>query len=251
MHFGYREEKKYKELARRLQEDASYRLKGSDGVCFIKNDEIIKIYNSAQNQLNFCDLSKYQSDRIAFPKYYLRNKEWIYGEVMQYFQYSTISDGLDLRSDINRLIENYYVIMHEIERFPDLYMSDLDYSKNILYSEKDGFYLIDTTIWNDEEWHHIEKRNMHMLNKAIKAVLFDAIGIDVEKEKYDLSTQYSKIRQDAIGAIYLSVLEDSLGNDFDFLMFINSLTEIVHKYFYEDIKTVDDVKKFAKKIKIY
>ena len=120
-------------IANYLKDDIKDDLIGSEGKCFIEGRKIIKIYFSPKDKSQLVDLSKYKSERISFPKYYLEKDNLRYGEVLPYFKGRTLDMGLNDRANINSFKFNYYEMIDEISEFPNIWMNEIDYYKNIIY----------------------------------------------------------------------------------------------------------------------
>ena len=122
---------------------------GSQGFCIVQNGFLQKIYFEPRNSRCMTDLSIYKSDLIAFPLYYLYDKSNHYniiGEMQKYYPKKSIYWSIDESVYIKTLLKNYYDMVKEICKYPEIVMHDL-FTANILYDDISGFNLIDTTDW--------------------------------------------------------------------------------------------------------
>ena len=137
---------KYKKQIKIKQQNYDDSLSGCTGYCFIEGNKIIKIYNRSYALSEVDNMSSYSSSRISFPIEYIKRMNRYYGEIMPYYNVSNILDSFKIKCDIDKLISNYFIIVNEMRKFPEIMMNDLSYP-NILYDEEKGFYLIDITNW--------------------------------------------------------------------------------------------------------
>ena len=61
-------------------------LTGKDGRCYVVGNDIIKIYKCPKMKYEVEDLSNYMSSLISFPKYYIKVRDEIVGELMPFFE---------------------------------------------------------------------------------------------------------------------------------------------------------------------
>lgn len=243
----------YQQKMKEIEEyDLDYDLRGRTGVCFQRGKEIIKLYYRPIIEEIKCDMSKYHSSNIGFPKYYIKKESKYYAEIMDYYPYKMIFYAFDEKNNkIDLLIKNYKLIYEEICKFPNIYMKDLDFFGNILYDEQKGFHLIDTTDWIDEEWSCTETINARMINKA----LFNAIklylygDIDDMEFSHDISSLYNGIRTTNRGKELLEVLQGTLNNTYDFIAFLNAYKEVIKESYNNSIETTEEMKKYIKIMK--
>lgn len=81
----------YQQKMKELEEyDLDYDLRGRTGVCFQRGKEIIKLYYRPIIEKIKCDMSKYHSSNIGFPKYYIKKESKYYAEIMDYYPYKMI-----------------------------------------------------------------------------------------------------------------------------------------------------------------
>ena len=242
---------KYQNEIERKTNECDFSLRGNDGFCFIEGDLIVKVYNSPIIEQKMCDFSKYQSERIAFPFYYIKKGKRYYGEVMPYYPYQPIERSINENTDVNSLLVNYYQMVEELKKYPNIHMQDVDGYQNILYDEQKGIFFIDTLSWEDLEWTGQDKYNTKKLDKA----LFYVINNMVNSEDNDLvllkelKEKYKMIRDTNLGKEFLAILESNLRYNYRFLDYLNCYREIIKKEFDYEVKTLEDVKKYTKIMK--
>ena len=161
-----------KEILKRKQND-DYSLSGKMGHCFIKGDKVVKIYDYSRNSTEFCDLTKFKSDCISFPIDYIYEKGKIIGEILPYYHAYTADVTLNVRSNAISFMKYYDEIEKEIEKFPNIKMIDL-WIRNILYSSRKGFYLIDTSDWIIKEENY-SAYNIRLFDNSLFYLLKDLI----------------------------------------------------------------------------
>lgn len=240
---------KYQERIDVLKKYDDYSMAGSEGFCFIEGKKIIKIYDEPKDACNVEDFTIYKSPRLAFPIFYVYKNEKVYGEVMPYFNAKTLDLAINSRSKIEDLIDNYRDIIFEINLFPDIYMEDMSFVKNILYSPGKGFYLIDTTSWKKD--YNSDSKNIRLLNSAIlyvfNSIIFDAsMSINV---LIDLREGYWSLKSNTVGRNLLQLLKSNLNGDYQLIELLSSYKEVIKSYYNYDIKTLGDIKKYTKIIK--
>ncbi len=233
-------------------ENENYELRGCTGYCFIEDKEIIKIYLNPIIDENICDMSNNKSDRIAFPKFYVKKRNMYYAEVMDYILCPKFFYALAGNSTfLEKLFDNYQVMVNEIKRFPNIYMSDLDFHGNVLYQDKNGFYLIDTTKWRYDDYPHMERENIKMFNKA----LFDALklylygDIDDRVFQYEIQEMYQGIKTLNEGKELLEIMGSSLKGEYDIISFLKAYVNVVRIYCNGHIETTENMQKYVKILK--
>jgi len=249
MQWGMVDLERYKEEIERRKKYCQYELSGDDGTCFIIDNEILKIYWSKASKISRCDMSKYESNRIAFPKYYIQDNMYYYGEVMPYFPYEELENSVDLNTKLNKFMGHYYIIQSEIAKYPNIHMTDIGFIGNILYSSLNGFYLIDTTFWEDEEWSYTTRGNIRRFDGALFNVICSLIGINISSDIHNIKDDYQTIIGSNDGKELLEIIGANLKLNYDFKAFIISLQNVIRKYFNKSLETVGDIKKYNKKLK--
>ena len=240
---------RYNRIIEIKRENDDYTLRGAQGFCFIEKDKIVKIYNDLNE--NKDRLNDYSSERISFPYYYIEKNDDVYGEVMPYFEAKDVGMSLTNDSLVSNLINHYKQIRKEVIKYSNISMLDLSYP-NILYDEEKGFYLIDTTSWfkwNDEKRNRLF--NLKNLDKGISVILYSLIfEHETRKELRDIVDYYKQIKNFPMGRELLKLMEMNLeGYETRFLELMEAYREIVKIYYNDEVKTLEDVKKYTKIMK--
>lgn len=233
-----------------LKADAS----GKSAYCFIKRDKIIKIYSPKDGEnyvpKTVCDFSKYEADTIVFPIEYIYENGIVVGEILKYINSQSIVSSFDDLVDINKIINGFELMIQDIQLYNNIFMKDLC-SANILYSNEQGFHIIDTT-----EWYFTDdatKNNLHMLNSSIIKVILDYLKIDFKFSKY-----YSYIDQNYYDNLKKfgndgKRLQDNinllLNNKYRFLDFMFCYLSLYQKYYGSNMKTLKDMDEMTKVLK--
>ena len=237
--------KYYKEISER-KKIFDYSLGGKTGFCFIEGKYIIKIYDKLKKKEDYVDLSMHKSFYISFPITYLFDKGYVIGEIMPYYNVDTIDNALNLRSNIDSFRESYYNIIKEINKFPNIIMYDL-WAKNILYSSKKGFYLIDVTDWKYSSDNEINT-NIINLDRAL-GFLINQLIFDDGKLFIDINNYYKILRKDKIGKELLEIILSFIKKNYIILELIDAYKEFIRINYNYDIKTLSDMKKYTKMMK--
>ena len=251
--WGLEDIKNYRKILAQMVKNDDYTLRGENGACFIKDDLVIKVYEYPIIKEKKCDLSEYTSNNIAFPKYYIKSRRKYYGEVMPYFPYKQFYWALDDNISISRLLMHYFEMVEEIKKFSNIHMDDLEFHGNILYDKEKGFYLIDTTKWQDEEWSCTEKFNIKRFNcallEALKAYLYEEDYFDDNDFYVSLMKMYHNILNTKYGYEFKKIMEEYLLCQCDFSSFIIDYAKLIKNCYQQDVETVQDVKNHVKELK--
>ena len=244
---------KYQDAIRLLSDNSSYKYCGYQGYCFIEGRRVIKIYNNPIDIGNITDLSKYYSNRIAFPKAYIENDGKVYGEIMPYCNGKTLSEAFSTKSSTELLKEHYEEMLKEIEFFSNLVMLDMDFSENILYSQQKGFYLIDTTSWMEKNGDENKDNfsNQDLFTSVLLIYLYQVI-FDTSSTTHiyqEIKNRYQGLKTNNIGKEFLSVLKANLYCDFHLLELMIAWEEIIKNYYNYQVSSLGDVKKYTKIMK--
>ncbi len=174
--------------------NCDYSLRGKTGFCFIKGNIVIKLYEYPKDIKNFCDLSMFKSDLISFPLDYIYENGKIIGEILPFYKGKTLDNALNIRSNIDSIVNHFNNIIEELDRFNNLAMYDM-WTRNILYSSKNGMFLIDTTDWKIKDDCFFD--NLELLENSmasvIKKILYD------DKMEFDTLKDYSFLRKNESG----------------------------------------------------
>lgn len=236
---------KYKKQIKIKQQNYDNSLSGCTGYCFIEGNKIIKIYNRSYALSEVDNMSSYSSSRISFPIEYIKRMNRYYGEIMPYYNVSNILESFKIKCDIDKLISNYFIIVNEMRKFPEIMMNDLSYP-NILYDEEKGFYLIDITNWKikkELKSFDLSKINIGELNDSIISCFSELVSGEwcedmwflkvLDEKKENLYLNYKSIRY------------------YDFIKIMDLYREKILKRYNIDIKNIEDIKKSVKILKKY
>ena len=227
---------------------------GKSSYCFIRGDKVIKIY-AKKNGDNFipsqiCDLSKFKADTIVFPLEYIYEKEKIVGEISQYIKSNAISESFNENANINSIIEGYDLVVNDMYLYNNINMNDLC-SVNILYSNKDGFHLIDTTEWNFD--NDALRHNLYYFNMSLIDEIIDYIEMPIHCSKYynkvsdiflENIDKYGRQGNELKACIYML-----MSNKYNFIKFLLSYINIYRIHYGSDAKTLEDIKELTKVLK--
>lgn len=222
---------------------------GSQGFCLIKDDKVYKVYYDKRPL--FVDLTNYKSSNIAFPIYYLgdknnRDDSFVIGEIMPYFSKVNIEEAISKKTDLNCLKENIYRIIKEINNFKELKMNDLCYL-NLLYDDS-GFSIIDTTSWycNGEDNSIF---NVRKLESSLAAII--AFGLLDLYKGPTLDEQFCRnlLKYGDVGKQLKEVVLALANNDWHILMMIELYQELALRNGLEPLKTIGDIEICTKRIK--
>lgn len=224
-------------------------INGSQGFCYIKGDKIYKIYYDYLEKEY--DFSIFKSPNISFPINYLYDKNnkglnKIVGEIMPYFDKKDISKSISsdtLLSDIRR---HSLDIIKEINNFSNIQMNDLCWL-NLLYNE-DGFSIIDTTSWIITE-EDVSKYNIRKFYGCLAwKIVFEMLDIHqnilIDKDFRDNLLKFGDIGKDL-----MRVMLATVNGDYQVLPMIDLYQEIALKDDFSEIKTIDDMENYTKKLK--
>lgn len=232
-------------------QDDNYLLSGSRGFCCVKDGYIYKFYNDPKEERDFVDLSGYQSSKIAFPIIYFYDQNdpsKIVGEKMIFYDKKSIGFAINGRTDINLLIKHYLDILWELERFPEIRMEDL-VSPNILYDKKTGFTIIDTSDWRIDKNNNYFDYNKHLIEYEITDILLgDYLGI-FKLTVDDIKFCRNLLQYGVQGKMLLRILELVLDDEDHLIEIIQLYKKIFDNAGKKSIKTIDDMKKYTKRLK--
>lgn len=216
---------------------------GCQGRCYILNDEeILKLYYRSR-PLN-SDLTKFKSDCITFPYRYIPDGDKIAGEVMPYIKKNDANKEINLLSNINNLLKQYYEIVSELTKFGNIDMIDLC-CVNILYSKQNGFSLIDTTSWELIN-KNVLLTNLRRFSRALKWIIFDLIEIEKVIKNNNILLKHGNEEHE----LYKEINSNYYGEGYiDDLLLAYSCA--YKKYMGKDIVNILDIKKYNKKLNMY
>ena len=238
--------KRYRKEIEIRKKNGDYALGGKTGFCFIEGNYIVKIYNYPVKENNYLDFSSYTSNRISFPIRYIFSNGYVIGEIMPYYKVDTIDNTLNLRTNINFLYESYTKIIEEIKKFPNIAMYDL-WQKNVLFSSRKGFYLIDVTDWKCTKNNHVDS-NISYLDRTIGFMLNELVFNDGNLLR-DIDDSYRILHGNNIGREILSIYRSYIKREYRVLEFLDAYEKFIKINYNYDIKTLSDMKKYTKIMK--
>ena len=231
--------------------------RGKSAYCFIRDNKLIKVYANKQDvgfmsldRDSICDLSKYEADTIVFPDYYLYEDGKKAGEVMDYINDLSIDVAFDDRIELIPLVENYELVIRDILTFSNLKMCDLC-DVNILYSQENGFHLIDTTEWelSDEK----ARWNIKRFNTYVIKTLLEYIDVPINYCRdycfIDKKFQKKLFKFGKPGERLYQTLDHNLNEKYSIYDLIYAYMTLYHKYYGEELKTLEETKELTKVLK--
>ena len=209
---------------------------GREGICYKMIDPslVLKIYKEEQRPENLI-IREQESPYIAFPKdIFVDSNGKILASTMPFMAGEKLENGFLEELEISKLKEAYNVILLELQKFSDIYMSDLCLD-NIFYSElTNRFYLIDTTLW--KQWDDSIGLNIARMNQNLSHALYKNIAW---LEDYDFWKDNEKFRYD---------FRESKNEGFvSFLELLEESIEQISNYFDKEIITIGDLSPKMKK----
>ena len=233
---------------------------GKSAFCFIKRDKIIKIYARKEdkgffiplNPSKICDFSKYSADTIVFPDEYIYENGKKAGEILNYINSKTLYDGAFTDQDkIDLIIKSYEKVTHDLELFDNISMIDLNFV-NILYSNINGFHIIDTTDWLYAD--NSFQTNLYNFNESLvrSIIKYNELTVDlivgflneIDDVFYHNLARYGNAGKDLQKNFDLIKI-----NKYNFLNLIFSYCELYRQYYGINMKTLKDMKEITKVLK--
>lgn len=228
--------------------------KGKSSYCFIDGDKVIKIYTVKFGE-NFipkkvCDFSKLSADTIVFPEEYIYENGKIVGEISKYIKSKPISESFNEEAHLDAIIKGYDLVINDLYLYDNINMIDLC-SVNILFSNKNGFHLIDTTEWQFQD--NALRHNIYYFNMGLVDELIEYSEIPIVYGKYyskmddifcDNVEKYGKYGDALKESIY-----ELMSNKYNFIKFLIAYMNTYRIHYGEDAKTLEDIKEFTKVLK--
>lgn len=214
------------------EKNRDYSLSGKTGYCFIRGNRIIKLYEFPKKYDVNYDMTKFKSERISFPLDYLYEEGRIIGEILPYYKALNIENIINLRSNIIQLASFFEEMCNEVKKFPNIAMYDI-WLGNILYSNKKGMFLIDTTDWKISE-KNCNEYNLKLLEESMIKLLKDLV---IQSENFQKGS-------------LLRYLFEYINNGNSLVDLLKEYREKVKNEYNCEIKSVSDVKKYMKIMKI-
>ena len=227
---------------------------GGTSYCFIVGDKIVKIYAQKEGSRRLpkqvCDFSKYHADTIVFPDEYIYENGIIVGEISKFIHDKQINQSFNDKTQIKKLINNYELVLQDMELYKNIWMEDLGFV-NILYSNKNGFHIIDTTEWVmcENGFHN----NVRQFNIALLDTVFQYLGIDYKQSRF-----YNRIDEELCRnlnkfGVYGKKINDQLilfvHGEIDFLGILFSFMDLYQNYCGQDMRTLKDMQEITKVLK--
>ena len=237
---------------------------GKSSFGFINGDKFIKVYAKEEdnkfevfippNPHQLTDFSGLEADTIIFPNEYILENGLKAGEISDYINDQRFDLALKTKLEINPMISSYDDVISDMYLYSDIDMIDLCFA-NILYSNKNGFHIIDTTDWCFDK-NSLEK-NIYRFNLSIVKEIIDYLEVPYTETYYGNSLRYYVYNN------YLNILKkygDSGERLIKYLMLLKkdryNFQELM--FAYQDVyrihygmeaNTLNDVKELTKVIK--
>lgn len=227
---------------------------GKSSYCFIQGDKIIKVYAKKyeKNYLpkEICDFSKFSADTIVFPLEYIYENGKIVGEISKYIKSKAITESFNEKANLKAIIKGYERVINDMYLYDNINMMDLC-SVNILYSNRNGFHLIDTTEWNFEDY--ALRHNLYYFNMSLLDALIEYAEIPIIYSKYYNKLDDSFLNNvEKYGKSGNSLKENIfmiMSNRYHFIKFLIAYMDIYRIHYGSDAKTLEDIKEFTKVLK--
>ena len=227
---------------------------GKSSYCFIDGDRVIKIYAKKYGEnfipKNVCNLSKFNADTIVFPEEYIYENGKIVGEISKYIKSKPIDESFNDKADVNEIIRSYELVKNDLYLYDNINMADLC-PVNILYSNQNGFHIIDTTEWTLQD--DSLKHNIYYFNMSLIDALIDYLEIPITYSKF-----YNKLsdvflnnveKYGQAGNELKECLFMLMSNRYNFLKFLIAYINIYKTHYGNEPKTLEDIDEFTKVLK--
>ena len=232
---------------------------GKSSYCFKDGNRIIKVYARKEDKGFFippdvnkiCDFSNFSAETIVFPEEYIYEDRRIAGEIIKYANGKRLDYAINDKVDIKSMLKSYDAVLNDLYLYNNIDMIDLCYV-NILYSNKSGFHIIDTTDWKFTD--DALKINIHNLNSSIVDMLVPYLLIPCHfnsKNYYVVNSSFlKKLEQYGNSGQRLKNSLIMLSVDrYDFLKIMYSYLEMYRIHYGSEANTLKDVKEFTKVLK--
>ncbi len=242
---------------RKNKDNAIYEGKSSFG--FRIGDIFVKIYARENDGLGHCppdpmkitDFSGFHADTIVFPREYILEKGKKAGEIADFISDKRLD--IAMKEDvivIESMTDNYDKVIQDLYMFDEINMVDLC-NVNILYSDSNGFHIIDTTDWYFHK--NSLSKNVYYFNSSIVRTLLDYLSVPYigncsYKPKYDEFIKKISKYGDA-GKRLITSIELANNNKYNFLKLIFACQDVYRIHNGMDANTLSDVKEFTKVLK--
>lgn len=223
---------------------------GKSSYCFRMGNKIIKVYVGKVNRDKIVDFSKYSADTIVFPDEYKYENGQKAGEVSIFIPDEKVDIAINEKTKIKLLMYHYDQVMSDFMTYPNICMYDLRYV-NVLYSEKRGFHIIDTTDWEIKD--DSLKSNIFYFNICVVDTILNVV--DVPTERYYTYLFLEKIfynnclKYGIVGKKFIEVLEGNLNGQYRFHDLMSMYQQLYKMDHNEELETIGDMKEFTKILK--
>ncbi len=231
---------------------------GKSGYCYVRGDKIIKIYASEEDKgfyipldrTKICDFSKLWADTIVFPQQYIYQNGEIIAEISKYINSKKVYDSFNSYARIKPIIDGYELVRNDLITYSNIDMHDLCYV-NILYSNKNGFHLIDTTEWEFKD--NSLSINIRRLDSSLISVICEYALIPIHFENnfnYIDENFYKSMNKYGNAGKRLQKNIDMLINDqYNFLELLFAYMEVYRIHYNAEMKSLKGVKEMTKVLK--
>ena len=237
---------------------ANYEGKSSFG--FKIGNKFVKVYAREEDRKysifsppdpsKITDFSGLSADTIIFPEKYILENGLKAGEIARFVAGKRLDLAIKNNIVLDKMITNYEKVINDIYLYDFIDMVDLSFV-NILYSDRNGFYIIDTTDWYFK--NDVLKINIHRFNSSIVKEMMKYFDIPyddsnfkyiINNEFHDYLKMYGNYGQRLIN-VFLLIAE----NKYSFMKFIESYMDVYRIHYGKEAKTLKDVKELTKVLK--
>ena len=231
-----------------------YDFEGKSGFCYIMGKKIIKIYATEKTHGIFappdpnkiCDFSNLVADTIVFPEQYIYDRGRIIGEISRYIKSQPIYKSFNGHVIIQRIIESYERVLADLRTYSNIDMQDLGIT-NILFSNKRGFHIIDTTDWQFKD-NSLPLNIRNFDDSLIDGVTWYADVPFINQS--EMVTYYNNLAKYGPAGQKLQNYKNMIKNrDIHFLEFLYAYMEVYRIHYAEEMKNLKDVKEMTKVLK--
>ena len=227
---------------------------GKSSYCFIIGDKIVKIYAKKDGEdfipKNIYDFSKFIADTIVFPNEYIYENGIIVGEISDYINSMPIVKSFNDEAKIDKIIDGFELVIQDLATYKDIDMQDLC-SANILYSNENGFHIIDTTEWIMKL--NSLKKNIFRFNSSLVSEIIDYAEIPIKYSKYynriDDTFLNNMAKYGDVGKRLKDNMDKLMYGEYYFLELIFAYMDLYQKHFGREMKTLKDMDEMTKVLK--
>ena len=233
---------------------------GKNSVGFKIGDKFVKVYIRDQDRVHHffatldpdkvVDFSNYSADTIVFPDEYIYENNHKAGEISKFINSKRLDEVNMDYANIKSMIDGYEKVLQDLYLYHDINMFDLCFV-NVLYSNKKGFHIIDTTEWTIKK--ESLYKNIYRFNESIMDVLLDYLQIPyiLNHNKYCINKDFLvNFNEYGKKGIELTKAFELIDKDkYNFLKFMFAYMDVYRIHYAEEAKTLKDVKELTKVIK--